>query len=203
MVRGYGKRSFHYRPYRQFEIAQLADLTIGSAKKMYEQTNRPVKLYHSFEYRAGEWENAQRVVVKVEVSDMGSNIRYIVTDLRQWRTRQFYEQGYCARGAMELRIKEHKTYLKSDRMSCSKFGANQFRLFLDSAAYVLLHALQREVLRTTEYAHSTFKTIREKLIKVAAYAKEIKIKIKIAFPASCPQKSAISACLLLFEALRM
>ncbi len=27
---------------------------------------------------------------------------------------QLYEAGYCARGAMELRIKEHKTYLQSE-----------------------------------------------------------------------------------------
>ncbi len=138
----------------------------------------------------------------MEVSELGTNIRYVVSDMRQWRTQQLYEKGYCARGAMELRIKEHKTYLQSDRMSCSQFGANQFRLFLHSAAYVLMHTLQTEVLRTTEYANATFKTIREKIIKVAAYVKEIKTKIKIELPASCPQISAFNTCLLLFETLR-
>jgi hypothetical protein len=184
------------------KLHKLAALTIESAKKHYEQTKQPVKRYHSFEYQAGEWKNPQRVVVKVEANEKGTNIRYVVTDMRQWRTQQLYEKGYCARGAMELRIKEHKTYLQSDRMSCSQFGANQFRLFLHSAAYVLLHTLQTEVLRTTQYAHSTFKTIREKIIKVAAYVKEIKTKIKIEFPASCPQIAVFSRCLLLFEILR-
>ena len=184
------------------KLHQLAAVTIESAKREYEQTKRPLKRYHSFEYQAGEWKNAQRVVVKVEVGDKGTNIRYVVTDMRQWRTQQLYEKGYCARGAMELRIKEHKTYLRSDRMSCSQFGANQFRLFLHSAAYVLLHTLQTEVLGTSEYAHSTFKTIREKIIKVAAYVKEIKTKIKIELPASCPQIKVLGNSLLLFEALR-
>ena len=184
------------------KLQKLAHGTIESAKKMYGQTKRPLTLYHSFDYQAAEWGNAQRVIVKVEVSDKGPNIRYIVTDMRQWRTQQLYEKGYCARGAMELRIKEHKTYLQSDRMSCSRFGANQFRLFLHSAAYVLLHTLQAEVLRGTEYAKATFKTIREKIIKVAAYVKEMKTKIKIEFPASCPQIAVFSKCLLLFEALR-
>jgi hypothetical protein len=184
------------------KLHKLAGITIDSAQRQYEQTGQPVKRYHSFEYQAGEWKTAQRVVVKVEVGEKGTNIRYIVTDMRQWRTQQLYEQGYCARGAMELRIKDHKTYLQSDRMSCSQFGANQFRLFLHSAAYVLLHNLQTQTLRATEYARSTFKTIREKIIKVAAYVKELKTKIRIEFPASCPQRAAISRSLLLFEALR-
>jgi hypothetical protein len=180
----------------------LSASTLKTAQKEYERTKRPVKLYHSFEYKAGTWQNAQRVIVKVEISDKGSNIRYIVTDMREWRTRQLYEQGYCARGAMELRIKEHKTYLKSDRMSCSRFSANQFRLFLHSAAYVLLHTLQTETLKGTQYATATFKTIREKIIKVAAYVKEMKTKIRIELPESCPQIAAFTQCLLLFEILR-
>ena len=87
-------------------------------------------------------------------------------------------------------------------MSCSKFSANQFRLFLHSAAYVLLHNLQTQTLHGTQYARATFKTIREKIIKVAAYVKQIKTKIKIEFPASCPQIQELSKSFALFEALR-
>jgi len=183
-------------------LNKLAAITIQSAQERYKRTGRPVKFYHSFEYKAGEWKNPQRVIVKVEVNEKGKNIRYVVSDMRQARTKDLYEQVYCARGGMELRIKEHKTYLQSDRMSCTTFAANQFRLFLHSAAYVLLHNLQTEVLCNTEYAKSTFKTIREKIIKVAAYVKEIKTKIKIELPASCPQIAVFSHCFLLFEALR-
>ena len=183
-------------------LNKLAEVTIKAAQKQYKRTERPLRLYHSFEYKAGPWQNSQRVIVKVEVSEKGSNIRYIVTDLRQARTRNLYEEVYCARGAMELRIKEHKTYLRSDRMSCSKFTANQFRLFLHSAAYVLLHNLQTQTLHGTQYAKATFKTIREKIIKVAAYVKEIKTRIKIELPASCPQISELTRSLALFEALR-
>lgn len=183
-------------------LNKLADITIESAKRQYVQTKKPVKRYHTFEYQASSWKYPQRVIVKVEANDRGTNIRYIVTDIRAVRTQQLYEAGYCARGAMELRIKEHKTYLQSDRMSCSEFAANQFRLFLHSAAYVLLHTLQTEVLRTTQYATSTFKTIREKIIKVAAYVTEMKTKIKIELPAHCPQLPEFGRCLKLFEALR-
>jgi len=183
-------------------LKKLADTTIKTTESHYQQNQKPVKRYHSFEYKAGSWTNFQRVIVKVEVSAKGTNVRYVVTDIRNVRTQQLYENGYCARGAMELRIKEHKLYLKSDRMSCTKFKANQLRLFLHSAAYVLLHTLQTQMLQGTEYATATFKTIREKIIKVAAYVREIKTTIKIEFPASCPQKSVISKCLGLFEAIR-
>ena len=164
------------------KLHKLADVTIKSAEREFKQYSIPVKRYHSFWYQAGSWAKPQKVVVKVEVSDMGANIRYIVTDLIHFRTRDLYEKGYCARGAMELRIKEHKLYLKSDRSSCSSFAANQFRLFLNSMAYVLLHTLQKETLQGTEFVNATFKTIQNKIIKTAAWVKELKTKIKIEFP---------------------
>lgn len=183
-------------------LNRLAATTIKTCQSHYQQTQKPIKRYHSFEYKAGSWLNAQRVIVKVEVGAKGTNIRYVVTDIRNVRTQQLYENGYCARGAMELRIKEHKLYLKSDRMSCTKFKANQLRLFLHSAAYVLLHTLQTQMLHGTEYATATFKTIREKIIKVATYVREIKTKIQIELPASFPQIGIFSSCMNSYAALR-
>ena len=134
---------------------------------------------------------------------MGTNIRYIVTSLTQFRTKELYEKGYCARGAMELRIKEHKLYLRSDRSSCSSFAANQFRLFLHSMAYVLLHTLQKELLKNTEFANATFKTIQNKIIKTAAWVKEMKTKIKIELPMCCPTKDVQINCLEMFSIMRV
>ena len=48
-------------------------------------------------YKAGSWENYQRVIVKVEVSIIGTNIRYIVTSLTDFRTRDLYEKGMSQR----------------------------------------------------------------------------------------------------------
>jgi Transposase DDE domain group 1 len=127
--------------------------------------------------------------VKVEETSMGTNIRYIVTNLNDFRTRDLYEKGFCARGSMELRIKDHKLYLKSDRSSCTKFTANQFRLFLHSMAYILIHTLQKQVLKGTEYANATMKTIQLKIIKTAAWVKEMKTKIRIELPQFCTTKN--------------
>jgi len=184
-------------------LNKYAKTTIESAKREYKASGKPVKRYHSFEYKAGTWELSQRVIVKVEVNSMGTNIRYIASSIRCIRTKTLYENAYCARGAAELRIKDHKSYLLSDRMSCSSFLANQFRLFMHSAAYVLIHSLQKEVLSTTEYCNATMKTIQLKLIKVAARVKILKTKVQIELPVEFCSKWAFEKSLWIFQELRI
>jgi hypothetical protein len=184
------------------KLKRLAADTIDKARQLYEETGRNIKLYESFTYRAKTWGNDQRVVVKVEHTAAGSNVRYVVTDLWEAEAQDLYEKCYCARGRMELNIKDHKTYLKSDRTSCHRFEANQFRLFLHSAAYVLLHTLKTEVLRATALARATMRTLQLKLIKVAVKVKEYKTRIKLEFPAAMPEKQALLAGFEIFRALR-
>jgi hypothetical protein len=180
-----------------------AKVTIESAKREYNKYNKPVKRYHSFKYKANSWSHFERVVVKVEANSMGTNVRFIVSSLKNVRSKALYEQGYCARGAAELRIKDHKTYLLSDRMSCNSFLANQFRLFLHSAAYVLIHSLQNEVLKGTEFCKATMKTIQLKIIKVATRVKVMKTKVKIELPAKFYSKWAFEKCFRVFELMRV
>jgi hypothetical protein len=180
----------------------LAAVTINSAKREFKQYGKPVKRYHSFMYQSGSWGAPQKVIVKVEANEMGTNVRYIVTDLIHFKAKNLYEKGYCARGSMELRIKEHKLYLRSDKSSCNSFLANQFRLFLHSAAYVLLHTMQKELFKGGEFENATFKTIRDKIIKTAAWVKEMKTKIKIEFPRSCPTRDVQTKGFQMLEALR-
>ena len=49
-------------------------------------------------------------------------------------------------------VKAHKRHLASDRTSCSKASANQFRLVLHTAAYWLLHTLRGLCDRTDDRA---------------------------------------------------
>ncbi len=184
------------------KLNELSTTTIESAKREYKQYNKPVKRYHSFMYKAQSWEHEERVIVKVEVNEKGTNIRYIATDNVDYRAKGIYEVGYCQRGSMELRIKEHKTYLKSDRTSCHRFEANQFRLFMHSVAYVLMHTMQKEVLKGTEFANSTMKTLQLKLLKTAARVKELKTKIKIEFPRTFPLRSIQTNAFQIFETVR-
>ena len=164
------------------KLNELAKMTRESAQRAFEANGTDQKRYSAFQYQAQSWGHPQRVIVKVEVTKKGTNVRYIVTDMQHYRASNVYETGFCARGNMELRIKEHKLYLKSDRSSCNNFQANQFRLFLHSAAYVLIHTLQKEVLNGTDYANATMKTIQLKILKTAAWVREMKTKIKIELP---------------------
>jgi hypothetical protein len=134
---------------------------------------------------------------------MGTNIRIIVSSLKNVRSKALYEQGYCARGAAELRIKDHKTYLLSDRMSCSSFLANQFRLSLHSAAYVLIHSLQNEALKGTEFCKATMKSIQFKIIKIATRVKVMKTKVRAELPAEFYCKRAFEKCFRIFEVLQI
>jgi hypothetical protein len=82
--------------------------------------------------------------------------------------KDIYDGMYTPRGDMENRIKEQQLGLFADRTSCHKFIANQFRLLLASAAYVLIEHLRREGLRGTELARAQVGTIRLKLFKIGA-----------------------------------
>lgn len=88
-------------------------------------------------------------------------------------------------------------------MSCNSFIANQFRLFLHSAAYVLIHTLQQEVLSGTQFCSATMKTIQLKLIKVATKVKILKTKIKIVLPAEFATKWVFEKCFGVFQILRI
>ena len=117
-------------------LQTLAREVVEQTKRAYERDGGKITRFHSTRYQAGTWSRARRVVIKVEVSDQGVNTRFVVTDMEQARTKVLYQHIYCARGQAENEIKDHKRYLKSDRTSCHRFEANQFRVFLHSAAYV-------------------------------------------------------------------
>jgi hypothetical protein len=161
------------------------------AKELYLEKGQPVKLFTEFEYQAGSWTFPQRVICKVEYNDKGSNIRFILTNLVNSRIRMIYDTIYCGRGSMELMIKEHKNHLRSDKTSCHSFKANQFRLFLHSIAYVLLHAFREKCLKNTQFAKAQFDTIRLYILKIGARVIQLSTKIKIHLPSSNPYQDEL------------
>ena len=184
-------------------LQKLAHEVIEQTKRAYARWGQKATRFHSTRYQAGTWSRSRRVVIKVEVSEQGVNTRFVVTDMEQARTQVLYRHIYCARGQMENEIKDHKLYLKSERTSCHRFEANQVRLFLHSAAYVLLDTLRREVLRTTPWACATMATIQLRILKLGARVQEFKERIKIALPSSCPVAPVLRRCLTLLERVRL
>ena len=184
-------------------LTELAREVVEQAKRAYERDGGKITRFHSTRYQAGTWSRWRRVVIKVEVSDQGVNTRFVVTDMEHARTKVLYQQIYCARGQAENEIKDHKLYLKSDRTSCHRFEANQFRLFLHSAAYVLLDTLRREVLKTTPWASATMETIQLRLLKLGARVQEFTDRIKISLPSSCPVAPVLRRSLTLLACVRL
>jgi len=75
----------------------------------------------------------------------------------------------------------------ADRLSCSRFAANFFRLLLHAAAYRLMHAL-RVVAKTIvpELGRAQFDTLRLRLLKVAAHVTQSVRRILVGLPRVFP-----------------
>ena len=91
-------------------------------------------------------------------------------------------------GGAHVIIKAHKLHLASDRTSCSKATANQFRLVLHTAVYWLLHTLRSLAPKTSFWRAAQFDTLRLALIKVAARVTELATRIRLALPSSYPYR---------------
>ena len=154
---------------------------VSMARDEFKMEGKPVKKYYRHMYRAETWNEPQWVITKVEYNNMGYNVRHIVTSMGCKDAKYLYEHCYCNRGNCELYIKEVKNGLYADRMSCGKFSANQLRLFMHAAAYVLLLEAKRILFRKTTLANVTIATFREKVILSAVRVTEQKTKVKIEF----------------------
>ena len=113
-------------------------------------------------------------------------LRAMLKTARQWGEN-------CARGRMENMIKDHKLYTKSDRTSCHRWEANQFRLFLHTGAYWLLHQLRQAAPRKSLWRTATFETLRRAFLKIAVRVEELKSRLRIALPSAYPYQPAMIA----------
>lgn len=147
------------------------------------------RCFSSTRYAARTWKVTRTVVIKAEVTrteerDPRDNPRYVVTNI-PLDPETLYTEFYCHRGEFENRIKELKHDLKIDRTSCTESRANQFRLLLTLAAYILLQELRVRV-RLTTLARATVGRIRLELIKVAARVVSSARRIFIQMPRAYP-----------------
>ena len=146
-------------------LRRIAALAEATALERVEGGADKVRRFGEFAYAAETWSTERRVIARVEASDKGADSRFVVTNLAG-TPRWLYEAVYCARGRAENLVKAHKVHLASDRTSCSKATANQFRLVLHTAAYRLLHTLRGLAPKTSFWRDAQFDTLRLALIKV-------------------------------------
>ncbi|MCP5073668.1 MAG: IS1380 family transposase [Rhodobacteraceae bacterium] len=157
------------------------------ATRRAQAGRQKLRRFFQASYGAKSWSKARRVIARVEATALGSDVRYIVTNM-PGRAKHLYEKVYCARGKAENLIKEHKLYTKSDRTSCHRWQANQFRLFLHTGAYWLLLRLRKAAPKRSKWRAATFETIRRAFLKIAVRIEQLKTRIKIALPSACPEQ---------------
>jgi hypothetical protein len=144
-----------------------------------------LRTFATLSYQAKSWTRSRRIVARIEATQQGLDIRYVVTSLKG-SARHLYETIYCARGQAENFIKWHKAQLASDRTSCRDPKANQFRLILHTAAYWLILTMRTAAPRRSLLFRAEFDTLRSRLIKIAARVVEGAARIRIWLPSACP-----------------
>ncbi len=152
-------------------------------------------LYTDIAYQTKTWSKSRRLIVKAEVvrfpdRPLRDNDRYVVTNLTLKPERVY--AIYRGRGDMENRIKELHHGLEVDRTSCTSFHANQFRVLLTAAAYVLMQELRFRA-AGTEFATAQVSTLRERLFKLGAWIERSVRRIVIHLPLSYPWKPSWKA----------
>lgn len=160
---------------RNKRLQRLSWPFADAAAMAFAETNESQRVFGDLRYRAATWDRKRRVIVKAEhLPGVGSedvegkrNTRFIVTDLDGER-QELYENLYCARGEMENRIKEQQLGLFADRTSCTSFQANQFRVLLSAASYVLVEHVRRIALRGTELERAQTTRLRLDLFRIGA-----------------------------------
>lgn len=169
-------------------LKRKAKPAIRRARRLSRQSGQTEHVYNEARYAAQTWPHERRVIFKAEVvraegKDPKDNPRFVITNMKQ-SPQWLYEQVYCQRGEVENRIKELH-HLEIGRTSCSDFWANQLRVLLAAAAYVLMQELRLGA-RGTACARAQVWTLRERLLKLGARLTVSVRRMVLHLPASFP-----------------
>ncbi len=114
-----------------------------------------------------------------------SQSRFVLTNLDSPPI-TVYDSFYSQRGSdSERRIKELKLGIKADRLNCSTLIANQFRLLLAQAAYILMLTI-RQAATGTQLASAQVERLRSLVIKGAAKVTVSVRRVLVELAAYCP-----------------
>jgi hypothetical protein len=171
-------------------LKRRARRLMGRVRRRSRRSGKTANVFGETRYAAKSWkERKRRVLIKAEVvrleqRDPKDNERFVVTNLKG-SPRHLYKKVYCARGEIENRIKELHHGLEIDRTSCTSFLANQLRVLLTAAAYVLMQEL-RLAARTGECARAQVGTLRERLLKLGVWVERSVRRIVLHMPKAFP-----------------
>ncbi len=170
-------------------LLELAEPLLAPLREALEAGENITPSFGECRYGARSWKRQRRVIIKADISvhpgrEPKDNPRFIVTNIKT--TPKFlYQKVYCARGDIENRIKELKHGLEIDRTSCTSFKANQLRVLMTAAAYVLMQELRLHA-RRTGCARAQVNTLRLRLLKLGAWIESSVRRIVLHLPTSTP-----------------
>jgi hypothetical protein len=169
-------------------LKRVAETGMRRARQLSQRSGKTEHIYGEVRYKAGKWPGLRRVIIKAEVvravdKDPKDNPRFVITNMKQ-SPQWIYEHVYCQRGDVENRIKELHD-LEIDRTSCTSFWANQFRVLLTAAAYVLMQELRLRAAGTA-CARAQVAMLRERLLKLGARVLVSVRRVVVHLPASFP-----------------
>ena len=169
----------------------LSQADMDQAREQALHTEATATLYGADRYQSGGWKQARTVAYKAQVlvhpdkDDHRNNDRYLIHNL----DRRYGPEGafrfYYGHSDMENRIKELKNDLAMGRTSCSRFVANQFRLIMTLAAYVLMQSVAE---RTADLGllKAQMATLRDRLLKIAVRVRSSVRRITLEFTTHHP-----------------
>jgi len=167
--------------------------SLATARVVAAVRETSARVYGDTSYQAQSWTQARRVVIKAEVvahpgRALRDNPRFVVTNLRHAPER-LYTQIYAARGDSENRIKELHHALALGRTSCTRFWANQLRVLMSAAAYVLTQALQLAADHTA-LRHAQATRLRHALLTIGVHVVRSVRRLILHLPRSHPDQHA-------------
>jgi hypothetical protein len=169
-------------------LNRKAEEAMEVARLLAGLTDQTEHVYDEVRYAAGSWKQERRVIIKAEVVRADGkapkdNPRFVISNMKQ-TPQWLYEEVYCQRGEIENRIKELHA-MQIDRTSCTSFWANQFRVLLTAAAYVLMQELRLSA-AATDCARAQVWTMRERFLKLGARVMLSVRRIVVHLPQSFP-----------------
>jgi len=155
------------------------------SKRKAQGHSGSTKAFWRYQYQAKSWRYARDVIAKAELTDKGSNPRFVVTSLRG-NDRSLYYDLYCARGDMENRIKDQQLDLFAKRTSSKHWWSNQWRLMLSMLAFVLFEHLR--TFCSKRYKQLSVHSLRLRLINIAAVVTRNTRRIRFFMTEHCPDQ---------------
>jgi hypothetical protein len=157
------------------------------AMREYKRTGRTHQIFGETMFKTKTtWPHRRRVIYKAEVVEYPGreprqNLRFVVTNFKM--TPKHVYREYCKRGDPENRIKELKHGLELGRTSCSSFLANQLRVQITAAAYVLMQELARQA-RDTDLRDAQVTRLRDRLLRLPVWVEESVRRVVLHLPTS-------------------